>query len=331
MRSQRVKRPFALEMRDRQLRWAIAAGIPESALEQRSGKTSWVLKREHQSLNLFRPEWWTHIAASEHHWARALNSSQCFGLNLFGPLADDPSSRHLLLAALLPDRRVQPNDSVAICFEHTPPDGPEWLGESKQATQVDVFFQIKRENQPLGFVLVEVKFTETGFGSCRGWNGSPKTTRSNPDRGRCLDAQKIVASPEALCWIAEVEQRRYWESMSHQSSSLRIAEVARAGACPFRHGLYQLMRNRILADELASKTHGAWSDFAVCSHPDNDALLQLEEPVAGSSDAIASFRALSSKNAVRTWRADELVDLISSHDERLKNWADWMRSRYFSS
>jgi hypothetical protein len=49
--------PFAARMRDRQLSWALEGGVPAAALEERRGKASWVLKREYQRLNLFRPAW----------------------------------------------------------------------------------------------------------------------------------------------------------------------------------------------------------------------------------------------------------------------------------
>jgi hypothetical protein len=42
-------------MKDRQLAWALAGGIPIDALETRHGKVSWVLKREFQAQNLYRP------------------------------------------------------------------------------------------------------------------------------------------------------------------------------------------------------------------------------------------------------------------------------------
>jgi hypothetical protein len=96
------KASFAVAMRDHQLQWALNGGAPSAALEERKGKTSWVLKPEHRSRNLFRSDWWQHIAGAEHRWARALNSSQCFGLNLFGPLADDNGRARRVLSALFP-------------------------------------------------------------------------------------------------------------------------------------------------------------------------------------------------------------------------------------
>ena len=323
-------KPFSVAMRDRQLQWALDGGVPSAALQERKGKPFWVLKSEHRSLNLFRSDWWDYIAGSEHRWASALNSSQCFGVNLFAPLADDSVRAKRFLGLLISDRKIEQQDRVAVRFEHTPNGAPEWLGERGQPTQVDVFFEITRAGDSVGFVLVEVKFTESSFGSCRGWNGKHSGMWTNPNRARCQNAAELVRSPQTQCWLAEAEGRRYWEILSRPSSSLRMDQIGHAGACPFRHGLYQMMRNRVMADELSSRVPGTWTEFVVCRHPHNDVLSNLKEPIAGSGNAFEAFRTLSSVNAVRDWNAEELVGLVGSTDDDLSKWKAWMNGRYFS-
>jgi hypothetical protein len=97
----------------------------------------------------------------------------------------------------------------------------------------------------------------------------------------------------------------------------------------FRHSLYQMMRNRILADELARLTGPAWADFAVCRHPANDAVIILDEPVFSIRNAIQAFRFISSDEAICDWNAQELVEVIGSTDDMLKGWKAWMVERYF--
>jgi restriction endonuclease-like protein len=321
---------FATMMRDRQFAWALGGGIPTAALEERHGRVSWVLKPEHRKLNLFCPDWWDYIAGSEHRWARALNSSQCFAVNLFAPLAEDPARARAALEILLPTRALGAQDSVAVQFEFTPEGAPEWLGEHGQPTQIDVYFRITRLGRCIGHVLIEVKFSETSFGCCRGWEAKPGDPSANPDRSRCLDASAILSAPQANCWMAQFEGRRYWEIISEPESSIRIEAIRSASACPFRHGLYQMMRNRVLADELMRRTGAAWADFAVCRHPLNQAVLALDEPVASTRNAIEAFRSLSSGDAVRDWNAEEVLATIRSIDDRLAGWETWMRARYFS-
>jgi hypothetical protein len=174
--------PSATAMRDRQLEWARAGGIPTEALEVRHEKVSWVLKSKYRKLNLFRPSWWDYIEGSEHRWARALNSSQCFAVNLFAPLKENEVLARKVLQRLLPERSLSNGDSVLVDFEITPAGSAAALGERGQATQVDVFFQIKRSSRSYGYVLVEVKFSETSFGRCRGW----ASKSANPMRARCI-------------------------------------------------------------------------------------------------------------------------------------------------
>lgn len=330
------RQPFAIEMRKHQLQWALDDPDRRSALRDRKGELSWVLQEQHKKLNMFQSDWWKHIEGSEHRWAAALNSSQCFGINLFGPLAGNKRLARQILQQLLPRRGIGPEDEVAVCFEHTPQGAAQWLGEKGQATQVDVFFEIRRAERAFGFVLVEVKLTETGFGSCRGWNGKHKVKDRkgsagwlNPRRTRCENVTELIKSPKTNCWLVEKEGRTYWTALADPSSTLRMERVGHGNACPFRHGLYQLMRNRVLADELTRKLPGTWAEFAVCHHPDNDALSGLEEPVAGSSNALQAFRSLSSPDAVRDWNAREVVDLVGEADSKLADWRDWMLRRYF--
>jgi hypothetical protein len=315
----------ATAMRDRQLIWALAGGVPIEALEVRHGKVSWVLKHEYRKRNLFRPDWWDHIHGSEHRWARALNSSQCFAVNLFAPLKGDALRARKVLELLLPDRSLNDRDSVTVDFEFTPTGSAGWLGERGQATQVDVYFQINRGDRCYGHVLVEVKFSEVSFGCCRGWK--PKS--ANPDRTRCLDVSAILSSPDTKCWLAESEGRQYWEIMSRATSSIRKSAIQLEGACPFRNGLYQMMRNRVLADELVQRTGAAWADFAVCCHPANQSVLALPVPVASTLNTFEAFRSLSSSAAVLDWNAEQVLATISDNDKGLADWKSWMTDRYF--
>ena len=63
---------------------------------------------------------------------RALTSSQCFGVNLFAPLALDPALARQVLPKLLPERALATTDTVEDALEFTPLNGPKWLGERRQ-------------------------------------------------------------------------------------------------------------------------------------------------------------------------------------------------------
>lgn len=137
-----------------------------------------------------------------------------------------------MLQVLLPNRDLGPEDTVSIEFEFTPEGTPVWLGERRQATQIDVYFRTVRLDRCIGHILVEVKFTEASFGCCRGWQPAADGSLPNPAPSRCLNAQAILSSPKTNCWLAEVEGRHYWEIISDPLSSIRADAIRDEGACP---------------------------------------------------------------------------------------------------
>ena len=182
-----AKTSFAEEMKRHQLSWALANGVTPDMLETRRGQVSWVLKEEHREQNLFDPGWWRYIAGHEHLWARALNSSQCFAVNIFAPLAEDGDLARRVWARVCPNWPLDAADTVTVEFEHTPRGTKEWLGErGPHKTQVDVFLTVRRGGVPVGHLLVEVKYTEAEFSGCRGAEPPTPRRRGNPDRSRCL-------------------------------------------------------------------------------------------------------------------------------------------------
>jgi hypothetical protein len=338
----RSRGSFAADMQTRQIAWARTIGIPSSAFEP---QWAWVLKRSEMSRNFFRSKWGEYIKRKEHTWARSLNSSQCFAVNLFGPLREDPARARQVLRRLLPHHDLHDSTTtVTVEFEYQPVGADAWLGETggraprsehSQPTQIDVYFRVNSPQQGLGHVCVEVKFTEHAFGSCRGWANSQRVPKAgdpprNPDRDRCRDAASIVAAPADRCWMAQAHGRRYWDLMGKTGSSLSLDVIHRIGACPFRYGLYQLMRNRLLADELLRHTGAAWSEFAVCRHPRNVGVNILQDPVGQLSDALEAFRHLCAPGAVLDWDAQTLASIVAETDPQLEQWRVWMNQRYFA-
>ena len=323
-----AKISFAEEMKQHQLSWALANGVTPDMLEVRRGQLSWVLKKDHREQNLFDPRWWRYIAGHEHRWVRALNSSQCFAVNVFAPLAEDDNLAKMVWARIYPYRPLDPADTVTVEFEHTPQSAGEWLGERGQQTQVDVFFTVRRDGTPVGHILVEVKFTETEFGGCRGAKPPTAKRRGNPDRSRCLDLGAILEHPSNQCWLAETQGRKYWEIMSSPTSSFGLNRVALPSPCPFRHGLYQLMRNRVLADAIVANTEAEWADVAVSLHPENGACRVLSEPVGGYEEVIDAFNSVVATNPVQIIDPGAVVQAIADESMTSTKWAATMRSRY---
>jgi hypothetical protein len=321
---------FAHRMKEYQTAWANKNGLTHLLEPRHDSQPSWVLKREHKTRNLLNPTWWKLIPEGhEHLWARALNSSQCFGLNLFGALAENSILAKRVLEMLLPHRTLEKNDVVTVCFEHTPEGTREWLGEIKtrQPTQVDVFFTVTRREKPIGYLLVEVKFTEDEFGSCRGAVPPKPGKDGNLDSSRCLNFQAVFKSPKTMCWMAEPGNgRHYWDFMLSAATPFKFASVI---ACPFRQSLYQLMRNQVLALALVQNTSAEWAEFGVCLHPGNEEVRQLSDAVLGHTDALDAFSAiLPDKAKTIEISPSKIIELGRRNDPSLSQWADWMVSRY---
>ena len=152
-----AKTSFGKAMQRHQISWALANGVTPDMLEPREGKPSWVLKEEHREQNLFDPRWWRYIAGHEHRWVRALNSSQCFAVNLFAPLAEDGDLAKKVWTRLYPHRPLDPADTVTVEFEHTPQRARAWLGEKGQQAQVDVCFTVRSSHVTFGHLPVSGK------------------------------------------------------------------------------------------------------------------------------------------------------------------------------
>lgn len=319
------RKSFAQRMKEHQISWARKKGWDQFTRRRVEEARPWVLTKEHKSSNLYEPMWWQYIAGREHKWARSLVSSQCFAVNLFGPLAANKSLAREALADILPERRLEPSDEVAVCFEQIPSGAQAWLGELKtqQPTQVDVFFSIERFGKPVGHLLVEVKLTETKFGSCRGGTQStPSQSRGNPDPDRCRNLKAVMADPVQFCWMAGKDNDRlYWKYMLNPEFSFNFT---RWSECPFRQSLYQLMRNHLLSCALVQNTTAEWAETGVCLHPDNKAVRVIAE-----GDAIQVFNELLPKgNRLVEINPSKLIATVRKKDQSYEDWAEWMLSRY---
>jgi hypothetical protein len=318
---------FYDDLKAQQVAWAESRGIGDQQTEAAQARP-WVLRPQFRELNLRDPRWWSFIARKEHRWARALTSSQCFAVNLFAPLAADPALARRVLARLRPDHLLAEADTVEVALEFTPSRAPGWLGESGQPTQVDAAFVARRDGGPIGYLLVEVKLGERKLGACRGARkrvpGAPAVRRES-----CRSLARIVAEPESQCWLAETERRTYWRYLLDQRGSFQFDHLPQDAACPFSGGLYQLMRNRVLAQVLVQKGGAEWADVALCVHPGNHAVDTLDEAVGGTSSARAAFGSLlRSEDGLLDLPPQGLIEAVVAASASLAGWAEWVRERY---
>lgn len=138
----------------------------------------------------------------------------------------------------------------------------------------------------------------------------------------------MLDAPEQACWLTEVEGRRYWKWIDTGAGSFRLEALRRESACPFRHGLYQLMRSRVLANALIADGGCSWARIGVYIHPGNERARRLPDAVAGSSDVLEAFQWLTAPAGVVVLEPAAIVEAVESEAPRHGPWAAWVRQKY---
>ncbi len=259
-----------------------------------------------------------------HDYARALNSSQVFALNLFLPLRVGDS---LPFAAFISRRIGRPVTITGVDFEYY--GSGDLLAEIPSAvpgpddrfTQADAALHLADAEGRVGLLLIEVKLTEGGFTPCGG-----ARSRGNRDRAPCEDEGVFFAEP-ARCYLRRTyraqRDRRYWEIFAGAHGGLREAfpETPEPGPCPFARDWQQPMRNHALA--LAAIQAGI-ADFwalALVHHDDNP-------DVVGPWESYG--RATIDQPHIHRWPASSLLEFIgASLPTSVPALRPWLRERYF--
>jgi hypothetical protein len=310
---------FAEQEKAKQRAWAERQPGMVELLDNRHGTKTWVLREDSAAHNAYRREWWRQVARRAHRWGRALNSSQAFALNLFGPALNPAVARAVWRA--FSSRPLPLGADVVLSFEFDyATDGRERypgiaLGERRQRTQIDVLLELRAPTE-CGALLIEVKYTEAEFGTCRG------ARKGDPN---CSDLRGLTRDPE-LCWLSRHEGRKYWSLMTTENASFRFSETSGLG-CPFQRDLYQLMRNRVLADAMRQAGGLEWADTGVCIHPRN-----VELRNSFGSDVIgdgfsAAFSSVSRAN-IELLDAVKIADAFAASSPMLGEWRKYIRERY---
>jgi hypothetical protein len=298
---------------------------------QDDGAHPWVLHESAAALNYFGGhEWHALVAGKLHRWGHALNSSQAFAVNLFAPSRFSHGVAHALWKTL-PAGRLHPDaQDVHVHFEYSGSEGTlakHALGEGDIPTQIDVAVEAVFGHNVRRLQFIEVKLTESHFGSCRGARaGKPGAKkRTNPAPQRCRNLIRVLEDTAGQCWLVEAEHRRYWELINGKAGFAILADER--GGCPWQGGLYQLMRNWALARALLDLNLAVSIDVAVCVHPDNRVAKRLERQVAGSKDAVAAFNAMAAPATVAELDP-RMVIRAQDAAGAPSGWREYMERRY---
>jgi hypothetical protein len=297
------------------------------------GVHPWVLDRPSSALNYFGGKEWEALLFGKHHkWGHALNSSQAFAVNLFGPAHFLPDVAKSLWSAL-PAAQDHPNpERVVVHFEYSGPDedfAKTELGEAGIPTQIDVAVEGIFSGDVRRMQFIEVKLTESKFGSCRGAKRGKKDPNPAPDR--CEDLSRILLNPSTQCWLAEAEgqHRHYWKFIGSTVSGLDT-KAEKNGGCPWKGGLYQVMRNWVLARAMLDRGVVASVNLAVCVHPGNHAAANLSAEVAGAKNLVAAFNTMSKQMTVSECDPRTIIDAQDKGGAPTA-WKNYMLRRYLSA
>ena len=193
--------------------------LPDESWEE----NLWSQKREH-ILNYAK-----HRYINWHLGKAHLNSSQILCFNLFFPFMYNTKP----LEPYFREHVTGFNKFSGIMdFEYTDP--LNLLNEPKQ-TNVDLAMEWLDDDCNLNLFLFEFKYTEDSFGTC---------SKYNKEKCRDLDTYNHPKK----CYLAN-NKIKYWDELT-QNGQIKIELIVGKGACPFRSGLYQLMRNQLLAHML---------------------------------------------------------------------------------
>ena len=292
------------------------------------GDHPWVLNRSVSALNYFGgKEWEALLSGKLHKWGHALNSSQAFAVNLFGPAHSSPDVAKSLWNALPAAQGHPYPERVVVHFEYSGPDedfAKTELGEAGISTQIDVAVEGIFSGDIRHMQFIEVKLSESEFGSCRGAKRGKKAPNPAPDR--CGDLSRILQSPSTQCWLAEIERRQYWKFIGSTTSGLDT-KADKNGGCPWKGGLYQVVRNWALARAMLDRGIVASINLAVCVHPGNHAAAHLSTEVAGAKRVVAAFNAMARQMIVSDCDPRTLIE-AQEQGGAPRAWKNYMYRRY---
>jgi Restriction Endonuclease associating with ARP len=272
------------------------------------------------------PEYLAATKVEKHKGVHNLKSSWMLCANLYFPFGRDEGLP--LLAGFL-KRHVSPAieaaEAVELEYEEAPPLDPRTLlgepeGGKRGANQTspDVAFLV-RTSGGKGLVLTENKLVEHSFYPCSG----RKSSAGNPDAGRCLNWQGLLADLPNQCWQLAWEHptrknRRYWEHLRLSEHGRRVLT-----RCPAATGGYQLFRQQALAEGIAASERYDFVASCVAYDSRNGALAGCLRRTGVEHFATGWAPLFDGRATFATFTHQQWVAWVQAHDEG-GHWNDWL-------
>jgi hypothetical protein len=261
--------------------------------------------------------------ADLHRWIHHLRSSQAFAFNLFGPLAVGWQWAQAVWEPAFGKVR-------AVSFEYPAdgdPDGDDPLEECSPERPHRSRVDVRLDHGLNSTTLIEVKLTEPEFGTCSAAHDSAnefRETCTTPD----LSLQEIADG----CYLVRSAGRSYFRRIDGEGALLSAASLQELSddGCPFRHGIYQLARNLMIAQHL--RNGGIDVRFAVVAPGrEMNPTLHGQRSLCGHPDLLSLLRSIvreEDQETVQFFEFTQVVDRAASLDASARSWADYMRRKY---
>ena len=321
---------FKEQMKNAQIKYkADVLGIREKGRSERGNQYPHLIPNAEWEYNLWEgiqekaPRYFREKRIAWHRQKHNLLSSQVMCVNLFFPLKEHLDVLKPWLFSEFPDGESM----IGLDFEHIGLKNyfnePGGRGQNRTSSDLSITWQDKGKRKNM--LLLEFKFTEPDFGECK--------KQGNPNPGRCLSSEKVIASPQTECYRAKDKKRQYWDYiLSSGSPFRREALTTEKDYCPFRYDFYQLMRNQLLAHCIQSDSGSGFDrvEFGVIYHADNDNLMRMSHTFGGERNPLKAWLTLL-KNP-NTFHAFTVRDFMHTIEARLPDdlmdWRKYIKQRY---
>jgi len=259
--------------------------------------------------------------ADRHRWVHHMRSSQCFALNLFGPLklglpwATEIWASHFPGATIVEFEYPTTGDPL---LETKPP-------ERLSRTRADVRLDASSGDT----WLVEVKLTEPEFGPCSAGHDPDNELQPTSCRVEFRNLQILQES----CYLHRIG-RAYFPMLVRPDSLIDPTKLAQHGVktCPLRQDLYQIIRNLLLVQHIRAKEK-RHARFAVVA-PSRNLNPSLHEVGGRERDLNQFLRSIlkdTKQDAAKFVDFAGVVEMATKRPEPLaQDWGMFMSQRYLA-
>jgi hypothetical protein len=257
----------------------------------------------------------------QHDFLSALDSSQCFAINLLLPFRlvgarplEQLLQAHLNRSLLVKDLFFEfVGPTHVLCETAGPHRRPD-----EHVTSVDVAVLVEDDKGRTGIILIEIKLAEGGFSKCNG-----RISKGNRRKEVCESAETMFGDP-SLCYLTRPyrakRDRRYWSIFEQRFGSLAKAfPGVGCGACPFAGHMQQPMRNHALALGLVQEGFADFAFFGLVHHDDNPDVPPLWD---------AYCEAVAEPEMLFRIPAGEIVKAVPQSSPWWREWARYMHDRF---